>query len=799
MPDEVTSMQLVPDSSPQLPVQGGDAGWGNAATLAPPKSALERPIAAIRRYKWLVAAVVAVSVAGGVLASRFVKPEYEAKATLWIASQTPQEAGGPIRSRELLNPTAWVDLLRSFRISDAVVRKLALFVKPDKAADAPLFTNIGIADRFLPAAYTLTVNKEATRWKLTVAELPQADSGAVGDSIGRPMGLKWLPDVRLLKKAAGREVKFGVTTPRDVSMDLNARLTATLPLKSNFLNLTLTDTDNELAALTLNAITAEYLKVAGELKKKNVTEFANILEGQLLFAETALKDAETALEQFKINTITLPNEGGPSTQASLGLVDTRPAAMKAFFDQKIEFDNVRHDRQQLEKTLAEADAGTLPLQSMLFIPSVALGPGGLELRSSFQKLDAQQADLAAARQIYTDNYPAVKQLADQVTTLRTRTIPAQARSLITQLRERETEYDRRIATASQDLQAIPARTIEEMRLRRTVLVAEGLYGQLKRQYSEAKLAEASASADVNVLDDATVPRKASKNTKPTVIAIAIVGGIALAVGLALLLDGVDKRLRYPDQATELGLTISGTVPQLPKVGAVQTPEQISQLVESFRTLRMNVMNSGVGPKVALAVSSPSPGDGKSFISSNLAMSFADAGFRTLLVDGDTRRGALHEMFGLTRTAGLTDFLAGDVDQRAIVHATGHDNLFLVPTGTLRRRSPELLTSPAMTRLVSELRAQYDVLIFDTPPLAAGIDGYAIAAATGSLLVVLRIGQTERRMAAAKLLLVDRLPINLIGSVLNAAPAGGEYDYYGYVPGYGTEELEPGQQVAQISS
>ena len=130
---------------------------------------------------------------------------------------------------------------------------------------------------------------------------------------------------------------------------------------------------------------------------------------------------------------------------------------------------------------------------------------------------------------------------------------------------------------------------------------------------------------------------------------------------------------------------------------------------------------------------------------------------------------------------------------------GTTTLSLVPTGTLRRRSPELLTSPALGRLVADLRASYDVLIFDTPPFAAGIDGYAISAATGSLLVVLRIGQTERRMAAAKLLLVDRLPINVIGSVLNAAPAEGEYEYYGYVSGYGTEDLEPSQQVAQISS
>jgi Mrp family chromosome partitioning ATPase len=100
--------------------------------------------------------------------------------------------------------------------------------------------------------------------------------------------------------------------------------------------------------------------------------------------------------------------------------------------------------------------------------------------------------------------------------------------------------------------------------------------------------------------------------------------------------------------------------------------------------------------------------------------------------------------------------------------------------------------------VADLRSRYDVVIFDTPPLAAGIDGYAIAAATGSLLVVLRIGQTEKRMAAAKMLLVDRLPINVLGSVLNAAPTYGEYEYYGYVSGYGTEELEPGKEIVAVS-
>ena len=795
MADEVKSMQLVAVSPPPPPTEG----WGNAPTLVPPRSALERPLAAIRRYKWLFISVVIIATVGGVVATRFVKPEYEVHATVWIASQTPQEAGGPIRSRELLNPTAWVDLLRSYRISDAVVRKLALYVKPSKTTDSPLFTDFSIADMFIPGDYTLVVDRKGARWNLSIQDVARSDSGAVGDSVGRVMGLRWQPSAKAMRAAAGRDIKFSVATPREVSQELSVRLTAILPLRSNFLNLTLTDQDPALAAVTLNALTKEYVTVAGDLKRKNVTEFARILEGQLLYAETALKDAETALEGFKIHTITLPAEGA---QASAGLVDTRPAAMKAFFDRKVEYDNLKSDREALQRTIADARAGTLPLQAMLFVPSVALGPAGAELRGSFGSLDKQQADLAAARQVYTDNYPAVRQLAEAVNMLKTKTIPDQASSLVTQLKDREIEFDRRIATTTEEMQSIPARTIEEMRLRRTVLVAEGLFATLKTRYAEAKLAEASASPDVNVLDSAVTPQNASKNTKPRLLAVAILGGLVAAIALALLLDSIDKRIRYPEQATkDLGLSISGTVPILPTGGmAQQTPEQISQLVESFRTLRMNVINSnGQLQKISLAVSSPSPGDGKSFISSNLAMSFADAGFRTLLVDGDTRRGALHEMFGLSRTAGLTDFLAGDVDQRAIIHATGHDNLSLVPTGTLRRRSPELLTSPALGKLVADLRVSYDVLIFDTPPLAAGIDGYAIAAATGSLLVVLRIGQTERRMAAAKLLLVDRLPINVIGSVLNAAPTQGEYEYYGYVSGYGTEDLEPSQQVAQISS
>jgi Mrp family chromosome partitioning ATPase len=148
------------------------------------------------------------------------------------------------------------------------------------------------------------------------------------------------------------------------------------------------------------------------------------------------------------------------------------------------------------------------------------------------------------------------------------------------------------------------------------------------------------------------------------------------------------------------------------------------------------------------------------------------------------------MFEMPSSPGLTDYLIGGVSLAEITRPTTHEALTVITCGTRRRRSPELLTSPQLVTLVAQLRANFDVVIFDTPPLAAGIDGYSIATATGSLLVVLRVGQTVRRLAAEKLRMFERLPVNIVGAVLNGIQAHGEYGYYGYVAGYEARDEEP---------
>jgi polysaccharide biosynthesis transport protein len=777
---------LVP-AAPQASLRPADAKWeDDNVTMPPPpaRPAIERLIAVLRRYRWLVLGVVGLSVVAGVIGVKYLTPQYEVNATIWIETETPKDRNsvGPIRSQELLSASAWVELFRSYRVVDGVVRDLSLYVTPAKPADMKVFRGFGIADRYAPGEYSLSIDANAKKWSLQLQSGGAADQGGVSDSVGRKFGFKWVIPPSEFAKAKASEIEFTVETPRETSKKLLDKLGTKLAPQSNFLRLSYQSSDRELAENTLNTWTTQFVSVAADLKKRNLVEFSRILEGQLEFARKSLEDAERALEGFRVHTITLPAEGGP---VAAGLEATRDPAMKSFFDQKLQYDNLRHDREAVEKAIANATAGSAPFEGLLLIPSVTQNQGSEALREAFKQQYALQAELAAKRTAFTDEF--LKDLILRLNTIQQVTIPGLANQVLVQLRERETDYQKRIAGASKEMQAIPTRTIEEMRLRRAVTISDGLYTTLKTRYAEAKLAEAGAVPDVNVLDPAVAPLSPTKNTAPGIMAAAFLGGIALAVGLALLLDRLDKRFRYPEQATEsLGLPIVGVVPRLPKTGVdTRSPEQVLQLVEAFRSLRLHVIHAVRGP-LRIAVSSAAPGDGKSLVSANLAMSFAEAGFRTVLVDGDTRRGSLHTMFGATPKFGFTEFLFGEVELESVLVPTGHDKLTLIACGRRHHRSPEFLASPRLQSLMEALSARYDVVILDSPPLAAGIDGYVLATAAGNLAMVVRIGQTERRLAEAKLAVADRLPINVIGAVLNEVELRGEFRDYGYASGYGIE-------------
>jgi capsular exopolysaccharide synthesis family protein len=746
---------------------------------------MDRPIAAIRRFKYLIIAIVVLATALGFAGTRLITPAYEVRATIWIATETPEARStvGPIRSAELLRSGAWIELFRSYRIVDEVVRKLALYLEPQNPGQLGFFDGFRLAERFRPGSYELKLDLTADTWTLRARDGVQLERGTATDSVGRTLGFHWkLPPSAFDGTNDNVAVPFVVRTPRETSMHLLDRLGNRLVNGSNFLWLTYTSQDPRLAAQTLNLWVDEYVRVAAELKKRNLIEFTSILEGQLRFAEQATQDAEAAYQQFRVNAITLPTEGGP---VAAGVVERdRDPALLSFFDQKIEYDNLRHDREALETSIANAARAAVPYEGLLLIPSVAQSPGAEALREAFRSRYQLRARLTAERQSFTDEYPTVKQLKASVEVLETTTIPQLASQLLQQLREREHDYRRRIESASAELQAIPPRTIEERRLHRAVVVAEGLYTNLKARYAEAKLAEASAAPDVSVLDTAVAPLAPTRNTAATIILLAIIAGTAGAFAVAMLLDRLDGKFRYVEQVvTELGLPVASALPQVPKSSAASSPEKIVQFVESIRTLRMHVMHAAPTGPLTLAVTSAAPADGKSLVSSNLALSCAEAGLRTVLVDGDTRRGTLHDLFGVSRSAGLTEWLMGSSSTETVIRRTKYANLSFVSAGARSRHGPELIASARLKAFTDHLARHFDVVIFDTPPLAAGIDGYAISAAAGHVVLVVRMGRTVRRLATAKLSVLERLPVVILGSVLNEVPLTGEFQYYAYSDGY----------------
>jgi len=129
----------------------------------------------------------------------------------------------------------------------------------------------------------------------------------------------------------------------------------------------------------------------------------------------------------------------------------------------------------------------------------------------------------------------------------------------------------------------------------------------------------------------------------------------------------------------------------------------------------------------------------------------------------------------------------------IVHQTNYPRLSIIACGTRRRNNPELLNSPAMPQLMATLRSSYDVILVDSPPLGAGVDPFVLGTLTGNMLLILRTGVTDRVYTEARLDMLDRLPVRVLGAVLNdvrASDAYGYYSVYAYLPGYeATEEQE----------
>jgi succinoglycan biosynthesis transport protein ExoP len=775
----VVASHTGPLSGAQVP---RPAPWSPEPPDETPESSapITRILGAIVRYKWLTVALMVLGGIFGAVATRFVEPTFEARAKVWIMSASPTKnptgPTGPIRAEELLPQTSWVELFQSFAIMDSVVAKRGLAATPEDPKDRPTFVRFAVAERPVVGDYRLAIDRKGQNFTLSrKTDGAVVDKGVVGDSIGRPVGFRWAPAAHLL--ASGRTYNFNVVTPRDASTSLLAKLSPPpmLPPNSNFMNLTLIGPDPVEAAATLNTWLDEFVATATWLKRKNVAEYSKLLEEQRLFASERLKDAELRFEGFRTRTITMPSE---ATIITPGLAETRDPVFRAYFDKKMEAGDLRQYSDALGKALT---AGPAAPEAISAIPGLMNQPGTKDLALLLDDLSKKQSDLRAQQQIYTDEFGKVKELQRQIAELRSRTIPLAGRSLLAQLQTRGSALNDQITATSAELRTIPTRAIEEQRLRREQALYEQMYTNLSARYADARLAEASAMPDVTVLDKAAPANGVVTFRDLKIVGTAILFALALGLGLSVMLDRLDHKFRHLAQvSSELGLAVLGTVPKIAQPPRRAKPEDAAEVIESFRGIRLRLQYAYTANQpLVCGITSPEQGDGKSLVASNLALAFAEAGYRTLLIDADTRRGALHEVFGAQRRPGLIEVLSGEVPRAEVLHPTSQERLMLLPCGGRRTTNPELIASAALPRLLSDLVREFSVIIIDGPPLSAGIDAFAIGAACENTLMILRHGKTDMRMARTKLGLLRRLPLRTVGVVLNDVKSMGDYKYYGY--------------------
>jgi len=269
-------------------------------------------------------------------------------------------------------------------------------------------------------------------------------------------------------------------------------------------------------------------------------------------------------------------------------------------------------------------------------------------------------------------------------------------------------------------------------------------------------------------------------------ALAGTFGLLLALGLIFLLEYLDDTFKSADDLSQsLGLASLGAVGQVKgrryqdKLICSQDP--FAPASEAYRTIRSNVQFMSIDrPIKTIMVTSPAPGEGKSFTAANLGIAMAQAGLKTVVVDTDLRRPMLHQIFTVPNAEGLTDLLRSpELTFNSHLQSTAVDNLQVITCGTIPPNPAELLGSQRMGRFLAALNELVDVVVFDSPPAAAVTDAAILSRLVDGVVLVIEAGQTRREIARQAVANLKRAGGNMLGTVLNRVSQnrGGYYDYY----------------------
>ncbi|WP_249666169.1 polysaccharide biosynthesis tyrosine autokinase [Nocardioides faecalis] len=328
------------------------------------------------------------------------------------------------------------------------------------------------------------------------------------------------------------------------------------------------------------------------------------------------------------------------------------------------------------------------------------------------------------------------------------------------------------------------------------LLAQSYAEQLSELVSELERPAGAREAPVkaSIVDTASLDTD-PVNPKPKQnIALGIVAGLLLGVGIAILRSVFDTRVRSADDIAAVidrpVLGVIGFDPQSQSVPLVTDIPSHAPRAEAFRVLRTNLQFVDVDKqRRVFVITSAVPGEGKTSTAVNLAISLAQGGSKTLLVEADLRRPRAAQKLGLDGSIGVTTVLVGSIGWQDALINHASSGLDLLAAGAIPPNPAELIQSRAMGDLLESLRAQYDVVIVDAPPLLPVADAALLAASADGAILVARHGRTTRDQLSHAWERLDAVDAKVVGVVLNMVKGTSEKHGYGYGYGYAPSESE----------
>lgn len=560
--------------------------------------------------------------------------------------------------------------------------------------------------------------------------------------------------------------------------------------------------DRKLATNIANTLATTFVNNNLDSRGGKALDSVRWMENEAREKEKEVKQADEALQKYKEKHVMA------SLDASQNVV------LQAYVQAQSEYN--RAQSESLAATQAMQEVARLLEQGTALdtIPEIAANPAIRELKV---QLAGQRANLEALLTRYKDKWPDVIRARDLIASLE-RSLQAEAQKIYESMRNQQQIAKAKEARMLANLKEKEATVLEQNRLRIDYEVLQRkadqtklLYNQLLARLQEQDLSSKNLANNMRIVDAATLPLKPVKPKPLLVVALGVLGGLGLGLGLAFFVAYLDDSVKTQDDIEgHLRLPFLGYIPNIRASNLAERDlhahlQPRSAASEGFRTLRAALALTPRAEKLrVISFTSTVPSEGKSLCASNFAIVTAQSGHRTLLVDADLRRPSVHKSFQVHAPVGLADFLQNEVKQfDDIVHKTDVPGLDVICCGGIPATPSELIGSTRMQDFLDEIQKRYDRVILDCPPVSAVSDPLVISAKSDGVVFVTKFNKIRREHARRSVQRIQDAGIQILGVVINDIDFEGKdsyyYSYYYYQNQYYTSHYQsdsPNGKVAK---